>query len=339
MRCYELLERLLKIIMEHYVTLFDSLYLPQGISLHRSMERHLKKYTLWIICMDENTFFTLNKMLLPNVKLLFICDIETKELLAVKPHRTKGEYCWTLSPFAPKFVFDADKDADRVTYIDADMWFRKNPNEIFSEFDSSGKSVLITEHYYASEYDQSSLSGKYCVQFMTFRRNEGEPVRQWWQDRCIEWCFAKFEDGKFGDQKYLDDWTDRFPKQVHVLKNEDLILAPWNATKYKFENSAIWHFQALKIMKKNSLFSAFFGFYKIPKNTRKFVYFEYLKDLGYSISLLKDFNHIVITQGSMTLWQKFKHVIFKFTSMCNIPFNFNIAEIQISAHEIDNNKI
>ena len=89
-------------------------------------------------------------------------------------------------------------------------------------------------------------------------------------------------------------------------------------------------------MKKNSLFSAFFGFYKIPKNTKKFVYSEYLKDLGYSISLLNDFNHTVITQGSMTLWQKFKHIIFKFTSMLNIPSSFNIAEIQISINEIDN---
>jgi hypothetical protein len=325
--------------MEHYVTLFDSLYLPQGISLHRSMERHIINYTLWIICMDKDTLDILNKMCLPNVKLLYICDLETRELLSVKPDRTKGEYCWTLSPFAPKFIFDADKDLNRVTYIDADMWFRNNPKEIFSEFDASGKSVLITEHHYAPEYDQSLASGKYCVQFMTFKRNEGEPIRQWWQDKCIEWCFARFEDGKFGDQKYLDDWTERFSNQVHVLKNEELILAPWNATLYKYENSILWHFQALRIMKKNAKYSAFFGFYKIPNATRKFIYLEYLKDLGYSISLLRDLDHKVVNQGSMTLWQKLKKIVYKFTSILNIPFNFNLAEIKISGHEIGKNKI
>jgi hypothetical protein len=34
--------------MEHYVTLFDSLFLPQGLALHMSMERHAGVYTLWI---------------------------------------------------------------------------------------------------------------------------------------------------------------------------------------------------------------------------------------------------------------------------------------------------
>jgi hypothetical protein len=70
--------------------------------------------------------------------------------------------------------------------------------------------VLITDHGYAPEYDQSATSGQYCVQFMTFERDGGEPVRRWWEERCIEWCYARFEDGKFGDQKYLDDWPYRF---------------------------------------------------------------------------------------------------------------------------------
>ncbi len=60
---------------------------------------------------------------------------------------------------------------------------------------------------------------------MTFKRNDGELVRSWWEERCLEWCYARFEDGKFGDQKYLDDWTSRFNKQVHVLKNKELMLA------------------------------------------------------------------------------------------------------------------
>lgn len=313
--------------MEHYVTLFDSLYLPQGISLHRSMERHIKKYILWIICMDKKTLDILNKLGLPNVRLLYIGDLETKELLSIKPDRTKGEYCWTLSPFAPKFIFEVDRDIDRVTYIDADLWFRNNPNEIFAEFESSGKSVLITEHHYAPEYDQSSKSGKYCVQFMTFTKNDGEFVRQWWQDRCIEWCFARFEDGKFGDQKYLDDWTQRFPKHVHVLKNAELILAPWNATRFSYKNSVIWHFQGLKLINKNASLFAFFGFYKLPSITRKHIYFQYLKDLCYSINLLNKHNHIIQTQGRMTEWQKIKHFFKKLLLFFNLSADLDLVKI------------
>src|SRR3546814_10715067 len=92
------------------------------------------------------------------------------------------------------------------------------PISIFAEFEKSGAHVLMTDHGYSPEYDQSATSGQYCVQFMTFNRHGGEHIRHWWESRCIEWCFARFEDGKFGDQKYLDDWPDRFGNDVPVLE-------------------------------------------------------------------------------------------------------------------------
>jgi hypothetical protein len=46
----------------------------------------------------------------------------------------------------------------RVTYLDADLWFRKNPTPIFQEFDKSGKDVSITDHAYSPEYDLSEKS-------------------------------------------------------------------------------------------------------------------------------------------------------------------------------------
>src|SRR5450755_1517610 len=184
--------------MEHYVTVFDSLFLPQGLALHMSMERHAGSYTLWVLCVDDAVYEALRRIDLPNVKLLQLSRLEVAELKRVKPTRTTGEYCWTLTAFAPRFVFEADTTAARVTYLDADVWLRRNPASIFAELDDSRKDVLITEHAYAPEYDQSACSGQYCVQFVTFTREGGEPVRKWWEERCIEWCFARYENGKFG---------------------------------------------------------------------------------------------------------------------------------------------
>ena len=266
--------------MEHYVTLFDSLFLPQGLALHMSMERHVGAYTLWILCMDDEVQEALAKLELPNVRLLQLSKLETPQLLAIKPTRSKGEYCWTLTPFTPRFVFEADSGVSRVTYLDADMWFRKNPAPIFNEFDASGKYVLITDHAYAPEHDQSATSGQYCVQFMTFTRNGGEVVRKWWEDRCIEWCFSRYENGKFGDQKYLDDWPENFAEQVHVLINKELALAPWNATRFPYGNAVLWHFQSLRILKvAGRKLSVDIGLYQLPKPTRKYVYEPYLTDL------------------------------------------------------------
>ncbi|MBS4051720.1 MAG: hypothetical protein KGZ69_11015 [Methylomonas sp.] len=276
--------------MEHFVTLFDSLFLPQGLALHRSMQRHIKDYCLWVLCMDDETHQALSKLNPPNVRLLELSKLETEALLAVKPKRTKGEYCWTLTPFTPKFVFEADSTVERVTYLDADLWFRKNPAPIFAEFDASRKHVLITDHAYAAEHDQSATSGQYCVQFMTFTRTGGELVRQWWEQKCVEWCFARFEEGKFGDQKYLDDWTERFPLQVHVLQNKELLLAPWNATRFPYGNSVAWHFHALRVLiAKNQAIYVEFGPYLLPKYTLEHVYKMYLLDLKSAVEALKDF--------------------------------------------------
>ena len=303
-------------MMEHYVTLFDSLFLPQGLALHMSMERHVNNYILWIICVDDQVHEDLSKLNLANVNLLRLSKLETPELLTVKPSRTKVEYCWTLTPFAPRFVFEADSTAHRVTYIDADLWFRKNPAPIFREFDASRKQVLITDHAYAPEYDNSALSGQYCVQFVTFSREGGEVVRKFWEDCCIDWCYARTEEGKFGDQKYLDDWPQRFSEFVHVLINKELMLAPWNATRYPYGNSVLWHFHALRIISNPSeKLSVVNGDYFLPKCTLDNVYQPYLEDLRVIAESLAKKGIVYKSQKvikSASFWRIVKNRILKF---------------------------
>jgi len=283
--------------VEHFVTLFNSLFLPQGLALHLSMERHVREYVLWILCVDDETYEVLGLLELPNVRRLKLSDLETPELLNVKSGRTIGEYCWTLTPFAPRFVFEADSSLERVTYIDADLWFRKHPKPIFNELDASGKQVLITDHAYAPEYDQSATSGQYCVQFMTFARNGGEHVRKWWEERCVEWCFARHEDGKFGDQKYLDDWPECFGNVVHILRNKELALAPWNATRFPYGGAIFYHFHSLRLISE-SKYS--FGGYELPVNHKENIYKPYLNDLKFALAKLKNSNWQFTPQAGAT---------------------------------------
>jgi hypothetical protein len=235
-----------------------------------------------------------------------LCDLETPDLLAVKSNRSKVEYCWTVTPFTPRFVFEADAEVSRVTYIDADLWFRKNPELIFREFSASGKKVLITDHAYSPEYDQSATSGQYCVQFMTFARHGGDVVRKWWEEKCIQWCYSRSEDGKFGDQKYLDDWPIRFADVVHVMTDKELILAPWNASRFPYGNAIAWHFHGLRVVHSGppaspvvdsgpfssvvinpkQALSVEFGRYVLPRSTRDNIYLPYTNDLRAAIEQL-----------------------------------------------------
>jgi len=283
--------------MEHFVTLFNTLFLPQGLALHMSMQRHIKDYVLWILCVDDQTYDILMKVDLPSVRLLKLSELETPELLEVKQGRTIAEYCWTLTPFAPRFVFEADLSIHRVTYIDADIWFQKHPHPIFDELDTSEKYVLITDHGYATEHDQSETFGQYCVQFMTFTRVGGEIVRKWWEDRCIEWCYARAENGKYGDQKYLDDWPERFGKEVHVLQAKELTLAPWNATRFPYGDAVFYHFHGLRLKTKKLLA---IGNYSIPSPLHEYVYRPYYSDLRSCINLLEK-NNVELESQSKNL--------------------------------------
>ncbi|RQO36104.1 glycosyl transferase [Herminiimonas sp. KBW02] len=217
--------------MHTFCTLFDSNYLTRGLALYQSLKNVGESFTLYAVCFDDLAYEVLCRLELPDLVAVSLGEFETEALLAVKKERTSGEYCWTCTPHVIRYVLDTYQLSD-VTYLDADLYFYGKPSLLFDEFQQSNASVLITPHRYTPRYDQSIASGIYCVQFMTFKANEdGLKVLQWWQDRCLEWCFNRVEDGKFGDQKYLDDWPQRF-RGVHVLQHIGGGVAPWNVQQY-----------------------------------------------------------------------------------------------------------
>ncbi len=265
--------------MEHFVTLFDATFLPQGMALHASLERHAKTFTLWVLCMDDEALSTLERLALPNIRAIALAEVEHQwpELLSIKRDRSRAEYCWTLTPLTPKLVFDRCESAVRATYVDADMYFLRPPTLLLQAFASSGKAVQITDHAYDPRYDQSATSGRFCVQFVTFVRDASEPVRAWWQERCFEWCYARVEPGRFGDQKYLDDWPDRFADLVHVLGQQELLMAPWNACRFAPAGAVGWHFHGLRLLAHGKVL--LHSHYEVPASVDDAVYRPYVHEL------------------------------------------------------------
>ena len=125
---------------ETFVTLFDINYLPQGLALYKSLISKGQNFNLYVLCLDSKTFNILNEQKNKNIILLKLNEFETEELK--EKSRTKGEYAWTLTPWSIQFVFNADPQLKRVTYLDADLFFIKNPKEIFDEFDKSNKEIF-----------------------------------------------------------------------------------------------------------------------------------------------------------------------------------------------------
>ena len=271
---------------EHFCTLFDSGYLPQGLALHATLLQHEPQAMLWVLCIDDAAHDALVALALPQVQPLRLSEVETPELLAVKPGRSRGEYCWTLTSFLIGHVLKIAPACTRATYLDADLYFLRSPSLLFQELDESGKSALITEHDYLPQYDESRNSGRFCVQFMPFRNDPaGWKVLGWWQARCLEWCYNRIESGRFGDQMYLDAWPELFKAEVHVLARNEYCQAPWNAGKHDPSQAVFYHMHRLRIFHPARV--RLWLDFRIPARVRTEVYATYARQLSQACTRLR----------------------------------------------------
>ncbi len=274
--------------MRHYVTLFDSNYLTRGLTLYYSLIRHAQESHLWIICFDDLAYQLLSQFELEQATLVSLAQFEDEELLRIKPERSQKEYCWTCTPSVLLYVLKTAPWVDEITYLDADLMFFASPEPIFAE--AKGASIVLTEHRYIPELaDQAITRGLYNVQFVRFRRDsEGLKALNWWRDRCNNWCFDRIEPDRFGDQKYLDDWTERF-QNVHVVQHLGAGLAPWNASQYNLfkkssqlyvESDALifYHFHAIGIYWFN--FGYLRGGYPITAQLKNWIYCPYFQEIA-----------------------------------------------------------
>jgi hypothetical protein len=260
--------------MYNFITLFDKNYLSRGLALYQSLSKNCEDFILYVLAIDVETENYLSSKIFDKLKIISLSSLEAKypELLLKKNERTRGEYCWTLTPYSILYAIDTFS-LDSCTYLDSDIYFFDNPKYIFDAIGDN--SVLITEHRYTPEYDQTYTSGKYCVQFVFFRNDSlGLTALTWWKERCFEWCHARFEEGKFGDQKYLDDWITRF-HGVYVPSHIGCGLAPWNIQQYNISinNNKLYAEDKITKVEENIIFYHFHNLKKIYANNGKFVWY------------------------------------------------------------------
>jgi hypothetical protein len=306
----------------NFCTLFDSNYLARGLVTYESLMESTKGTAhLYVFAFDEKCYNVLTKMALPNMTVISLSEFEDEALLAIKPTRTRGEYCWTCTSSTIHYVIK-NLGKSNCTYIDADMCFYQNPKVLIDEMPSV-KHVIITEHRYTPQYDKSKLSGKYCVQFMYFDdSHESLEVLTWWRERCLEWCYNRHEDGKFGDQKYLDDWTTRFPC-VHELKHLGGGLAPWNIQRFSFGQdnkilkgfvdikkglntegpnfeAVFFHYHGVKLYQDNNYILAP-KMYVLKPNIKTLFYMPYLQKLKEASEKVRQIDDTFDSNGTQSL--------------------------------------
>jgi hypothetical protein len=259
--------------------------------MYESLNDNSSDFHLFIFAFDDLTNEILLSLKLKKVTIVSLEEFETPELERVKKERSRAEYCWTCTPSTISYVLNNYDVAD-CTYIDSDLFFYSDPVVLISELDNYKKNVLITEHRFSAlpRLYEERRAGRFCVQFITFRNEESSlKILDKWRNQCIEWCYARYEDGKFGDQKYLDEWPAVYDN-VHILRHQGGGIAPWNLQQYNFFkdedsikgrvyktgsefNVVLYHFQYIKFLENGSYD---IGWYLITSFVKKLFYTPYL---------------------------------------------------------------
>lgn len=241
----------------YYCTYFDSGYLTRGLALFHSLQTHAQPFVLWVLCFDDVVAGQIKALNHPQLRPIQLSDFERGDtaLSQAKSNRSKLEYYFTCTPSLLRYILNQHPEVDLITYLDADLYFFSSPESIFAEIGEA--SVAIVPHRFAKHLWFMARAGDYNVGWLTFRRDaDGWACLHWWRDRCLEWCYDRVEDDKFGDQKYLNQFQKLF-KKVCIIQHKGANLAPWNVENYRYEQSdqiyvdqlplVFYHYQGLKL--------------------------------------------------------------------------------------------
>lgn len=284
----------------YYCTYFDSHYLAKALSLFESLNQHeVCDFEIFAVCMDEYSRVLLNKLKIKNVTPLAMHEIERRDeaLLKAKHERTKIEYYWTSTSTIILRLLERHPQIEYLTYVDADLYFYSSPQPIFDEWQNY--SVLIHEHRFSADQQQSIVYGRFNVGLLSFKNDsQALTVLKNWRQQCLDWCFFRIEDNKIGDQKYLDEWPAKY-SFVGIIQHIGAGLGPWNHIQYQYQADGNGSFSVNKLP---GIFYHFHGFniiqpgvikpigdvYQVNTDILKFCFLPYIESLSQQIVRLKE---------------------------------------------------
>jgi len=243
-----------------YCTYFDHNYLPRGLALYHSLQRHAPDAELWVLCLSEACHRTLLALDLPNLVAVRLADFEAAnaDVAATRSSRSQIEYYFTCSPAWILFVLESSPDAEWATYLDSDLFFFASPDPIYAEMKDAAFGIV--PHRFSRGLEDQRRFGLYNVGWVSARRrDDGIAALRWWRERCIEWCYDRVEGDRFADQRYLDRMPEMF-SGVHVISHLGANLAPWNLADYRLE----WNDGRVEIERRYPLL--FFHFYGVKRS-------------------------------------------------------------------------
>ena len=194
----------------NFCTLFDKNFLLKGLALRNSLSENCPNFRLFILCLDNLTYDILKKMNLSSAVLLKLEQLGDHELLDLKNKRKASEFAWTCKPPLVIHIFNKYRDVEFLTYFDSDIYLYSSPSAIYEEI--KDKSIIITPHRFPENKKHlEKKSGIYNAGNIIFRNDDNaiECLKEW-RGQCLDWCYDYLDNGRLGDQMYLNNWSEKY---------------------------------------------------------------------------------------------------------------------------------
>ncbi|QHS52984.1 group 1 glycosyl transferase [Edaphobacter sp. 12200R-103] len=136
-----------------------------------------------------------------------------------------------VKPSYLKYLFALG--ADKVIYFDPDIYIF-NPVELIYEA-LDGASIVLTPHILSSTPDKEHVyerdflgTGVFNLGFVAVAATpQGRSFLDWWEERCLDYCFEDLRSGLFVDQKWINLVPCLF-SEIHILRDPGCNVAYWN---------------------------------------------------------------------------------------------------------------
>jgi hypothetical protein len=281
--------------MKHYYcSAFSGAYCYQGLVLYNSIKKLDNSFTMFYVCLDNLAYKILSGLSLKNLQVIKVETIEDyfPELKLAKQDRAIHEYAWTIKSSEILYIFENFEKVDRIIWLDGDTEMLSNTEAIFDEWGND--SIILTEQYYTGHHEPLIKTyGRFQAGFVGFcKDNEGLKALRWWRTKCIEWCYSKFEDGRWADQKYLDNIPELF-QNICVVKSLGINMTPFILYRLNFEQEKYLEINEDEILINNTklILYHYYGFkylydstydlctywMKFTRNSIEYLYVPYIK--------------------------------------------------------------
>ena len=281
-----------------FCTIVTKEYLLKTLALYDSICRNSEKnFHLWICAMDQISFDLLSKMKLNQVTVLDARSIENQMLLKAKKNRSLTEYCWTLKASFMKYLLLSNKSIQSILYVDSDVFLYSTPSPLFNALNK--RDVVLTCHNFTPRFHHLFLQkGHFNAGIVGFKNSRSAiRILNWWERKCVEWCYDEISNNRFADQKYLES-IEKAHSSVSIISSLGANAAMWNIEGASIEeregnvfinNSKLvfFHFSSFYILGENEFDIWRWEYPAMENSIRDSIYTPYIDTLSSAIKHIK----------------------------------------------------